>query len=145
MKPIMITNLLEFLEYMAKTELGPASGLPYYNVTFTVPEIRAAVRDMTEGGVLYLRFQREQQAQETGGEEKCNAFARLGVVFSLTANDCALISTGSDAAHDFIRDKVARGDFELEGETYFPGGSVPCEGEFCPREDLNFDFEGERA
>ena len=78
MKPIMITNLLEFLEYMAKTELGPASGLPYYNVTFTVPEIRAAVRDMTEGGVLYLRFQRELTGPRNRWEEKCKRLCPFG-------------------------------------------------------------------
>lgn len=140
MKPIMITNLLEFLEYMAKGEFGPASGLPYYDVTFTVPEIRAAVREMTEGGELYLRFQQEHLTQKTDGNEQRKAFARLGVVFSLTADECALISTGSNAAYNFIAKEVLSGDFSLEGDTYFPGGLSASEGEFCPDEDLNFDF-----
>lgn len=140
MKPIMITNLLEFLEYMAKVEIGPASGLPYYNVTFTVSEIRAAVREMIEDSELYQRFQQEQLAQETDGNEQCKAFARLGVVFFLTADECAQMSTRSNDAYHFIAKKVLLGDFSLEGDAYFPGGLLACEGEFCPDEDLNFDF-----
>lgn len=98
--------MLEFLEYMAKTELGPASGLPYYNVTFTVPEIRAAVRDMTEGGVLYLRFQREQQAQETGGEEKCNAFAQQSDSISEKDSECPVELERADKLSDADRNSI---------------------------------------
>lgn len=140
MRPITITNLLEYLEYLAKVELGPASGLPHEHVTFTVPEIKAAVRDMTEGSELYSRFQRELLAQETDGAEMLDAFARLGVVFSLTADECALISTRNNDADRLVAKKVLLGDFSLEGDTYFPGGLSASEGEFCPDEDLNFDF-----
>lgn len=140
MRPITITNLLEFLEYMAKVELGPASGLPHEHVTFTVSEIKAAMQDMTEGCELYLRFQREQLTQETDEAEMYDAFARLGVVFSLTADECALISTKNNAADRFIAKKVLLGDFSLEGDTYFPGGLLPSDGAFSPCEDLDFDF-----
>lgn len=120
-------NLYDFLQYLAKAEIGPMLALPPQAVTFTLSEIEAALRELEQDGEVYRQSRKK-------------AFVRLGVTFDLSEDDCALISTGSDAAHDFIRDKVARGDFELEGETYFPGGSVPCEGEFCPREDLNFEF-----
>lgn len=47
-------------------------------------------------------------------------FFRLGVTMKLTEEEFALICTSSDAAHDFLREKVARGEFKLDGETYSP-------------------------
>lgn len=69
MRQVTIPDLLEFLEYMAKVELGPASGLPYEHVTFTLPEVKAVLRDMREDSELFLRFQKEKQSSKF--IEKC--------------------------------------------------------------------------
>lgn len=67
-------------------------------------------------------------------------FARLGVTFQLTDSEFALIAAGGDAAHNLIKDKVAQGKFELDGETYFPACPIPREGEFYHKDDLDFAF-----
>lgn len=67
-------------------------------------------------------------------------FFRLGVTMELTREEFDLISTSSDAAHNFLRDKVAREEFKLEGETYSPANLNPCENEFYHEADIEFEF-----
>ena len=67
-------------------------------------------------------------------------FFRLGVTMELTEEEFALICTSSDAAHDFLREKVTRGEFKLDGETYSPANLNPCGNEFYHRDDIEFEF-----
>lgn len=67
-------------------------------------------------------------------------FFRLGVTMELTEEEFNLICTRSDAAHDLIRDKVARDEFKLDGETYSPANYNPCENEYFHKDDIEFEF-----
>lgn len=67
-------------------------------------------------------------------------FFRLGVTMTLTQEEFDLISTSSDAAHDFLRGKVAREEFKLEGETYSPANYTPGNDEFPHEDDIEFEF-----
>ena len=67
-------------------------------------------------------------------------FFRLGVTMKLTEEEFALICTSSDAAHDFLREKVARDEFKLDGETYFPANYTPSDNEFPHEDDIEFEF-----
>ena len=67
-------------------------------------------------------------------------FIRLGVTVELTQEEFALVSTGSDAAHDFLRGKVARDEFKLDGETYSPANLSPCHNEFYHEGVIEFLF-----
>lgn len=69
-----------------------------------------------------------------------NIFFRLGVTMTLTQEEFDLISTSSDAAHDFLRGKVAREEFKLEGETYSPANYTPGNDEFPHEDDIEFEF-----
>ena len=51
-----------------------------------------------------------------------------------------LSCTISDAAHNFLRNKVARKEFKLDGETYSPANLDPCENEFYHENDIEFEF-----
>lgn len=67
-------------------------------------------------------------------------FFRLGVTMELTEEEFALICTSSDAAHDFLREKVTQGEFKLDGETYSPANYTPSNDEFPHEEDIEFEF-----
>ena len=67
-------------------------------------------------------------------------FFRLGVTMELTEEEFALICTSSDAAHDFLREKVTRGEFKLDGETYSPANYTSSNDEFPHEEDIEFEF-----
>lgn len=62
-------------------------------------------------------------------------FFRLGVTMELTQEEFALVCTGSDAAHDLLRDKVARKEFKLAGETYSPANLDP--GDYEQKEEAS--------
>lgn len=67
-------------------------------------------------------------------------FFRLGATMELTEEEFALVCTNSDAAHDFLREKVARDEFKLDGETYSPANYIPSDDEFPHEDDIEFDF-----
>lgn len=67
-------------------------------------------------------------------------FFRLGVTVELTQKEFDLICTSSDAAHDLLRDKVERGAFKLDGETYSPANLTPGGNEFYHEDDIEFEF-----
>ena len=67
-------------------------------------------------------------------------FLRLGVTMTLTQEEFALVSTGSKAAHDFIKGKVDQGAFKLDGETYSPANTLPCTDEYYHSGDIEFEF-----
>lgn len=69
-----------------------------------------------------------------------NIFFRLGVTMTLTREEFDLICTSSDVAHNFLRNKVARKEFKLDGETYSPANLDPCENEFYHEDDIKFEF-----
>lgn len=67
-------------------------------------------------------------------------FFRLGVTVELTQEEFELVCTSSDAAHNFLKDKVARDEFKLDGETYSPANLSPCDNEFYHKDDIEFEF-----
>lgn len=67
-------------------------------------------------------------------------FFRLGVTVELTQEEFDLICTRGDAAHDFLRGKVARDEFKLDGETYSPANYSPCENEYSHKDNIDFYF-----
>lgn len=67
-------------------------------------------------------------------------FFRLGATMELTQEEFELVCTSSDTAHDFLRDKVARDEFKLDGETYSPANLSPCDNEFYHKDDIEFEF-----
>ena len=67
-------------------------------------------------------------------------FFRLGVTMQLTQEEFDLICTSNHAAHNLIRDKVARDLFKLDGETYSPANLDPSDNEFYHKDDIEFEF-----
>ena len=67
-------------------------------------------------------------------------FFRLGVTVMLTPEEFVLVSTGSKAAHDLLRRRVEMDDFKLDGETYSPANTMPCDDEYYHSEDIEFEF-----
>lgn len=67
-------------------------------------------------------------------------FFRLGVTMELTEEEFALICTSSDAAHDLLREKVARDEFKLDGETYSPANYTSSDDEFPHEDNIEFYF-----
>ena len=60
-------------------------------------------------------------------------FFRLGVTMELTEEEFALICTSSDAAHDLLREKVARDEDKSQA-------AVASEYEFPHEDDIEFYF-----
>lgn len=67
-------------------------------------------------------------------------FFRLGVTMKLTQEEFSLLRTGSAAAHEFLRGKVARSEFRLDGETYSPANFTPGGDEFYHKDNIEFEF-----
>lgn len=71
---------------------------------------------------------------------KKKIFARLGVTIMLTKGQFLRLSAGGADAAALIREKVRRGDFELDGETYFPAHSSSDSTEWTHSHDIELQF-----
>ncbi len=125
MKTASIIDLLEFLEYIAKTVLSPASELPYYNVTFTISEIRAALRDMNEGCELYSQFRQETATEETGKGNFCHQEPNHKLVYI-----CAPLRGDVERNIEFARQRAQEvfraGEVPICPHLLFPPIADPC-------------------
>lgn len=71
---------------------------------------------------------------------KKKIFARLGVTITLTEDQFSRLSAGGADAAALIRKKVSQGDFELDGETYFPVCNNSESTEWTHSQDIELQF-----
>lgn len=71
---------------------------------------------------------------------KKKIFARLGVTITLTEDQFSQLSAGGADAAALIREKVSQGNFELDGETYFPACSSSDNMEWTHSQDIELQF-----
>lgn len=71
---------------------------------------------------------------------KKKIFARLGVTITLTEDQFSQLSVGGTDAAVLIREKVSQGEFELEGETYFPAHNSSDSTEWSHSRDIELQF-----
>lgn len=71
---------------------------------------------------------------------KKKIFARLGVTITLTEGQFSRLSAGGADAAALIREKISQGDFELNGETYFPAYSSSDSTEWTHSHDIELQF-----
>lgn len=114
MEQNMIWFFLAFLEYLVKTELSPVTNLPHNFVTFTIPELRSALREMKTNSELFLRFMRETETQKTDVE---NIVAQYPELAKYADGDVDLDRTPDDVPSN----KLGRFEiiFEVAGHRYY--------------------------
>lgn len=92
-------------------------------------------------GVHYLLYGLDRNSAKNREQENTKKlWGRYGITMNLTAAELATITSGGEAACDYIRGKVTRGEFSLDGETYFPA-KLPCQPNEWPlTEDISFEL-----
>ena len=92
-------------------------------------------------GVYYLLHGLNRtRAKNEVPESTKKLWGRYGITMNLTAAELATVAAGGEAAFDFIRSKVTRGEFSLDGETYFPAKVSCLPNEWPLTEDISFEL-----
>jgi hypothetical protein len=67
-------------------------------------------------------------------------WGRFGLMLELTGAEYATVTSGGEAAHALIREKIELGEFALDGESYFPAMETSQPDKWPVREDILFEF-----
>lgn len=73
-----------------------------------------------------------------------NIFFRLGVTMTLTREEFDLICTSSDAAHNFLRNKVPGRSSNWTGRPILQPTLIPAKTNFTTRMTSNLNFSGDQ-
>lgn len=73
-------------------------------------------------------------------ERKKKLFLRIGATMTLTESEFDLLCLENDQAADMIKAKLEQGDYEIDGETYFPGAIDQNDGAWFHENDIEFTF-----
>ncbi len=65
---------------------------------------------------------------------------RFGLMLELTGAEYATVTSGGEAAHALIREKIELGEFALNGESYFPAMETSQPDKWPVKEDILLDF-----
>lgn len=71
---------------------------------------------------------------------KKTIWGRVGVSFQLTEAKFRTLSAGGHEAEELIRDKLAKGDFLPDGETYFEPDNNDLDGHWRLTDEINLDL-----
>lgn len=67
-------------------------------------------------------------------------WGRFGLALKLTGAEFASVMNGGETAQSLIRRKIERGEFTLDGESYFPATGTHQPDEWPVKEDIVFEF-----
>ena len=58
----------------------------------------------------------------------------------LTESEFSLLCTENEQAAAMVREKLAQGDYKIDGETYFPAFIGTSDSEWSLKNDIDFEF-----
>lgn len=73
-------------------------------------------------------------------ESQKKLFLRIGATMTLTESEFDLLCLENDQAADMIKAKLDRGDYRIEGETYFPTSFDESDEAWFLEKDIDFNF-----